>query len=55
MEGELEEMDMAGTHRGDATRGGTRNQPTERPSPPRALLAGEEDGGDEPHIQRGID
>ncbi|MFI2200895.1 hypothetical protein ACH47Z_08980 [Streptomyces sp. NPDC020192] len=45
MEGELEEMDMAGTP----------IQPTGRPAPPQALLAGEEDGGDEPHIQRGID
>lgn len=29
--------------------------PPDRPWPPRALLAGEEEGSDEPHIHRGID
>ncbi|MCH0566310.1 MULTISPECIES: hypothetical protein [unclassified Streptomyces] len=36
-------------------RNGGRNDPAECPGPPWALLAGEEDGGDEPHILRGID
>ena len=43
------------THRGDPACGGTPIRPTEWPGPPPVLLAGEEDSGDEPHIQRGID
>jgi hypothetical protein len=46
---------MDRTDHGRPAPAGPHRTPPEQPGPPRALLAGEEERGDEPHIERGID